>query len=65
MRTSKPLKPATARHGEPASKTEQLGGQLKVTNTLDDLRAQYLSEVFALPADTAVTIAELAFGGDR
>jgi len=34
-------------------------------NTLDALRAQYLAEVFALPADTAVTIAELAFGGDR
>lgn len=29
---------------------------------LDTLRAQYLAEVFALPAGTAVTIAELAFG---
>ncbi|MCP1969918.1 MULTISPECIES: hypothetical protein [Bradyrhizobium] len=26
-------------------------------------RAQYLSEIFAMPADTAVTIADLAFGG--
>ena len=34
-------------------------------NTLDTLRAQYLAEVFALPADTAATIAELAFGGGR
>lgn len=25
-------------------------------------RAQYLSEIFAMPADTAVTIADLAFG---
>jgi hypothetical protein len=29
---------------------------------LDALRVQYLSEVFGLPADTAVTIAALAFG---
>jgi len=29
---------------------------------LDALRAQYLAEIFALPAHTAVTIAELAFG---
>jgi hypothetical protein len=29
---------------------------------LDELRKQYLAEVFALPACTAVTIAELAFG---
>jgi hypothetical protein len=35
-------------------------------NSLDALRAQYLAEIFALPADTAVTIAELAFGeGER
>lgn len=25
-------------------------------------RAQYLSEIFAMPADTAVTLADLAFG---
>jgi hypothetical protein len=31
-------------------------------NILDTLRAQYLAEIFALPASTAVTIAELAFG---
>jgi hypothetical protein len=31
-------------------------------NNLDTLRAQYLAEIFALPASTAVTVAELAFG---
>lgn len=29
---------------------------------LENLRAQYLAEVFALPACTAAVIAELAFG---
>jgi hypothetical protein len=29
---------------------------------LDALRAQYLSEIFALPPCTALVIAELAFG---
>lgn len=29
---------------------------------LDTLRAQYLSEIFALPPCTASTLAELAFG---
>jgi hypothetical protein len=33
--------------------------------SLNTLRAQYLADIFALPADTAITIAELAFGGDR
>jgi hypothetical protein len=31
-------------------------------NSLDALRVQYLGSIFALPADTAFTIAELAFG---
>ena len=31
-------------------------------NSLDTLRAQYLAEIFALPASTAVMVAELAFG---
>jgi hypothetical protein len=35
-------------------------------NSLDTLRAQYLAEIFALPACTASMVAELAFGeGDR
>lgn len=32
---------------------------------LETLRAQYLAEIFALPADTAATIAGLAFGAPR
>lgn len=32
---------------------------------LADLRKQYLAEVFALPSDTALLIAELAFGEAR
>ncbi|MDN4982240.1 hypothetical protein QY049_03240 [Bradyrhizobium sp. WYCCWR 13022] len=32
---------------------------------LETLRAQYLAEIFALPASTAVTVAELAFGEAR
>ena len=31
-------------------------------NNLEVLRAQYLSEIFALPPSTAAVIAELAFG---
>lgn len=31
-------------------------------NNLDALRAQYLAEIFQLPASTALTVAELAFG---
>lgn len=34
-------------------------------NSLANLRAQYLAEIFALPTCTAVTIAELAFGEGR
>jgi hypothetical protein len=30
-------------------------------NSLAALRAQYLAEIFSLPASTAVTVAELAF----
>ena len=32
---------------------------------LDQLRAQYLAEIFALPASTALAVAELAFGEAR
>ena len=34
----------------------------RMTSSLDTIRKQYLAEVFQLPACTAVTIAELAFG---
>ncbi|MCA6102776.1 hypothetical protein [Bradyrhizobium australafricanum] len=34
-------------------------------NSLDALRAQYLAEIFGLPANTAQVVAELAFGEAR
>jgi hypothetical protein len=34
-------------------------------DNLPERRAQYLSEIFALPAGTAVLLAELAFGEVR
>ena len=37
-----------------------------LANSSEDIlrtrRAQYLAEIFAMPADTAVTLADLAFG---
>jgi hypothetical protein len=42
--------------------TDQAGASIKPESNLDALRKQYLAEVFALPAHTACTIAELAFG---
>jgi len=54
-------KPASALGGDPASEIEQLGGELVSNNMLDALRAQYLSEIFSLPPDTASLLAELAF----
>lgn len=33
-------------------------------DSLDALRAQYLAEVFSLPASTAAMVAELAFGSE-
>jgi hypothetical protein len=45
-----------------ALKNVLLDGSNTSENITSSLRAQYLFEVFALPADTAATIAELAFG---
>jgi hypothetical protein len=33
--------------------------------TIADLQAQHLAVIFGLPADTAVVVAELVFGGAR
>jgi hypothetical protein len=41
-----------------------LDGKIAPEISLDTLRAQYLAEVFALPAGTAVTIAKLAVAAD-
>ncbi|MCW2130175.1 hypothetical protein M2226_008919 [Bradyrhizobium elkanii] len=54
--------PATALHGEPASKIELLPGGLDREDATAALRAQYLSEIFSLPAATAAVVADLAFG---
>ncbi|WP_461319795.1 hypothetical protein [Bradyrhizobium elkanii] len=54
--------PATALHGEPASKIELLGGGLNREDATEALRVQYLAQVFDLPAATAAVVADLAFG---
>lgn len=55
--------PALAARGVPV--TVQADGSNNPEYALTHLRAQYLAEIFALPADTACTIAELAFGEAR
>lgn len=60
---SKMESPALAARGNPV--TVQAVGSNIPEYALASLRAQYLAEIFALPADTAVTIAELAFGEAR
>jgi hypothetical protein len=45
--------------------TDLAGASINSENSLETLRAQYLAEIFALPADTAATIAGLAFGEVR
>lgn len=44
--------------------TVQADGSNNPEYALDQLRAQYLSIVFDLPASTALTVAELAFGSE-
>jgi hypothetical protein len=51
--------PARAARGVPDDFVEKTKNP---ENNLDDLRAQYLVEIFALSPDTACTIAELVFG---
>lgn len=51
--------------GPVATGTDLRNTDLAITSEhirLDTLRAQYLAEIFSLPADTAGMIAELAFG---
>ncbi|MCK1693829.1 hypothetical protein [Bradyrhizobium sp. 144] len=43
--------------------TVQADGSNNPEYALASLREQYLSEIFSMPAETAVTIAELVFGG--
>ncbi|OSJ22137.1 hypothetical protein BSZ19_46970 [Bradyrhizobium japonicum] len=60
---SKKENPALAARGNPV--TVQADGSNTPEYALDTLRAQYLAEIFALPATTALTVAELAFGEAR
>jgi hypothetical protein len=64
MQHPKMRKPATALHGEPAPKNEQLGGRLFSSNTPDalQLQAQQLAQAFALSPATARTYAAHVFG---
>lgn len=54
--------PALAARGCPV--TVQADGSNTPEYALATLRKQYLAEIFAMPAETAVTIAELVFGGE-
>jgi hypothetical protein len=57
-------KPATAPHGDPASKVEQLSGQLDNHNnpTLVDIQARRLTRRFALSLPLAIIVASLHYG---
>lgn len=60
---SKKENPARAARGCPV--TVQADGSNNPEYALTHLRAQYLAEIFALPAGMALTVAELAFGETR
>lgn len=64
MQHHKTRKPATALHGEPAPKVEQLGGRLNPSITPDalQLQVQQLAQAFALSPATARTYAAHVFG---
>lgn len=64
MKGLKTLKPATARHGEPASNNELLAGGLEQTNTKTptDLQALQLTRRFAFSLPVAMMVAGLAYG---
>jgi hypothetical protein len=56
---------STAEKAGPVAGTDLRNSDLAITSEhirLDTLRAQYLAEIFALPACTATVVAELAFG---
>jgi hypothetical protein len=55
-------KPATALHGEPASKVEQLSGQLDNLNIPQRRQIQCLIKRHALTWATAELLAPLIFG---
>jgi regulator of replication initiation timing len=61
MQASDTAKPATARHGEPASNFEQLEQELVENNSALDLQAQHLKARFGFATETAAVIAALAW----
>ncbi|MEY9157327.1 hypothetical protein ABIG04_005637 [Bradyrhizobium japonicum] len=67
MSASNAAKPATARHGEPASKIELLAGGLDHTNTKTptDLQALRLTRRFAISIPVAIVVVGLAYGEVR
>ncbi len=54
-------KPATARHGEPASKVVVLRGPNIELDILSERQAQRLCRLYAVSYATAATLARLAF----
>ena len=65
MAFSDTAKPATALHGEPASKNEHLGRRLYDQDTAVALQAQRLTARFGFVVETAAVIASLAWGAAR
>jgi hypothetical protein len=63
MALSETTKPATARHGEPASNVDRFEGEIDNHNTLTGKQAQRLSRLYALTLETAAAIASLAYAG--
>lgn len=64
MEPLKTPKPATARHGEPVSKSEQLGSELATISIPDLTRRQALrlTRRFALSMPAALVVAFLYYG---
>ena len=56
------MTPQSKTPGAGDAEGSEIGSLNTCQNTLDALRAQYLSEIFSLPPDTACLLAELAFG---
>ena len=67
MTFTKTPKPATALHGEPASKIEHLPGPLnfKDTRTVTDIQAARLSDRFAMSIPLALAFASFIYGDAR
>lgn len=67
MASSYATKPATARHGEPASEIELLGGGLDATHSprLDQRQALALTRRCALSLEMASIVAPLLHGEAR